>query len=267
MTSWDVGAGDSDEHFYGEEARRRARRRFLAVVGAVVVMAGFAFALWWAYSASGSNKIASGEVPLLRADGKATKMRPEQPGGYTPPNQDKLVFNPGRAQGQVERLMPAPEAPLPRPVARPEAPPPAAEAVPRVEEGPTTGPVADAAAVPPVPPAPEPAPAPVVAAAPPSPPPAAPAAPPAPKPAVAGAVRLQLGSLKSEDAARGEWGRLKANNGDLLGKVGVAFPKTDLPQKGTYWRIQVGPIGDAAQAERLCSQLKKRNVACILVRS
>ena len=68
------------------------------------------------------------------------------------------------------------------------------------------------------------------------------------------------------DAARDEWTRLKQENADLLGKLSGVAVRTDLGDKGVYYRIQAGSFGDAAAAERLCGELKRRNLGCILAR-
>lgn len=69
------------------------------------------------------------EPPLIRADDRAFKVSPDDPGGLEVPNRDKLVYS--RLKGvvdtpEVERLLPGPEQPLPLP--EPPATPPAASA-------------------------------------------------------------------------------------------------------------------------------------------
>src|SRR5207244_4765399 len=66
----------------------------------------------------------------------------------------------------------------------------------------------------------------------------APQVPPAqPKPATAGGTRLQLGSVRSEDAAREEWERIRRKNTDLLGTLSATPIRADLGDKGIYFRI------------------------------
>jgi cell division septation protein DedD len=102
-------------------------------------------------------------------------------------------------------------------------------------------------------PAPEPKPAPVKQ----SPPPSA---------GKTGAYRLQIGAVRSEAAAQQEWDRLKKSQKDLLGGVGAGWSRADLGERGVFYRILAGPIDDGAAAERICGELKKRSVGCILVR-
>jgi hypothetical protein len=72
--------------------------------------------------------------------------------------------------------------------------------------------------------------------------------------------------VRSEDQARQEWSRIKSRNADLLGGLSATPIRADLGDKGVYWRIQAGPVGDPAKAERLCGELRQRSVGCILVR-
>jgi cell division septation protein DedD len=227
------------------------RRRLRGPLLVLVVMALSAGGLWVAYNNSQTR--APGDVPVIQADQGTTKTRPQQPGGMAIPDQDKLVYNQGKGPPQVEKLLPPPEVPLPRPAPSGEE----ASATPAVQAVPVSPAVQPPAG--PATAAPTPA-APAVAVLPP---------PPAPAPSVPAAVtgyRLQLGALRSEEAARQEWVKLKKAHGDLLGALNAAWPRADLGERGTYYRIQAGPIGDVAAAEHLCGELKRRNVGCILVR-
>lgn len=78
--------------------------------------------------------------------------------------------------------------------------------------------------------------------------------------------RLQLGAMRTPESAREEWGRLERQNADLLGKLAYAAPRVDLGNRGVFYRIQVGPVTEAAAADRTCNELKRRGVGCILVK-
>jgi cell division septation protein DedD len=245
----DFGSQDPAPHFapLEERPRRRLRGPFLVVL----VMLASAGGVWIAYT-RGHDR-APGEVPLIQAEQGATKTRPQQPGGMAIPDQDKLVYNQGKGAPQVEKLLPPPETPLPRPTPPPEAAAPPSPA----PAGPSTG--GTVVLPPPATPAPA-APAPVAAA------PLAPPAAPSAAPSAGGGFRLQLGALRSEEAARHEWDKIRRANSDLLGNLTAAWPRADLGERGVYYRIQTAPMGDGAAAERLCGELKRRNVGCILVR-
>lgn len=240
----------------GEEMPARDRRLPMLLL-TMVAMALFAGGLYFAYTqgtrhAAGPAK-AEG-VPLLRADQRPTKIKPDQPGGMAIPDQNVSLYNEKPGGPAVEKLLPAPEQPLPRP-----APPPP-QTTKEPAKSATTQPVPNAAPSAEAPPAPVPEPATPTANA---------IAKPAPAelaPAAAGRIHLRLGSLRSPDAAREEWARLKRENADLLGTLKAVAIRTDLGDKGIYYRIQAGSFGDAASAERLCDELKRRNFGCILAR-
>ena len=249
-------------------------RRFLAILVALVVMALFAGGLWVAYTQGARNSSApsaAGEAPLIKADTRPTKVKPEQPGGMQVPDRDKMIYNQGRggqARPVVEHLLPPAEKPLPRPTAPPAVPPPAAAPAPVAAAAPTPPPAPPVAETPPTPPAnvakPEQHPAAASGRAPPAAPkPLSPRVQPA---SAGGGARIQLGSVRSEEQARQEWERIKRRNADLLGGLSATPVRADLGDKGVYYRIQAGPVGDPAKAERICAELKQRNVGCIIAR-
>jgi hypothetical protein len=256
--SHQLGSMDSGQRaeLYAETREHEARPRIRALLATVVVlfvMGVFAGGLWFAYMQGlrHAGAAAGGDVPLIRADEHPTKVKPEKPGGMEIPDRDKTIYTQKRAA--VEHLLPPPEKPMPRPTAspmpaaQPETPPPASAAAPAA-----TG-VAAAA------------PNPVLPA-----PPQQSAAKPAAKlttaqtsPAKAAGTRIQLGSVRSEDAARQEWDRIKRANADLLASVSATPTRADLGDKGVFYRIQTTPIADA---DRLCGELKRRNIGCIIAR-
>jgi cell division septation protein DedD len=236
----------------------RPRRRF-AVVAALLAMLLSAGALWAAYRAA-TRPPPPGEVPLIRADDQPIRKRPSDPGGMTIPGQGTLVLDGGRGEPKVEQILPPPETPLPRPAPAeppaetPAAPPPGAAANAPATAAPSPPPPAAPSAAAPAP-APEPKPAPAAAAPP----------PPAAK-AEAKGYRLQLGAVRTPEGAKQEWERLKREHRDLLGALGFSAPRVDLGERGVFYRIQAGPVADAAAAERDCRELKRRGVRCILVK-
>ena len=208
-------------------------------------------------------------VPLLRADERPTKVKPDQPGGMAVPDQNVSLYNEKLAKSPVEKLLPPPEQPLPRP----QAPAIKPVATPRIRR-----------------PRPRRArrrghwPSPRRASASAAPPrrrsrdePRRPAAPPgrATGRAENGCPGLDRATggrgagparfLRSPEAAREEWQRLKRANGDLLGNLRANAVSVDLGEKGIYYRIMAGPLDEAA-AERLCSEMKERNHGCIIAR-
>jgi cell division septation protein DedD len=226
--------------FEGEPPLRRSLSGPVLVVG---MMALFAGGLWFAYHqgtkhpAITAGTTAADSVPLIRADPQPVKVKPDpgKIGGMEVPDKDNPLYGARPGAPSVEKILPPPEAPGPRP----PPPPPAAAAPP-------------AAAIAP--------PAPAVAA------PKTTPKPPAQQGTLPDGVRVQLASLRSAEAARDEWTRLKRDNLDLLGKLSAVAVRADLGERGIWYKIEVGPLPSKEAAARLCSEMKQRDLGCQLVR-
>jgi hypothetical protein len=262
-------------HLVGEDRideYSRPDRRLPKIFLSMLAMALFAGGLWFAYvqgtrhpapgvQAGVQGDVQGDGVALIRADERPTKVKPDQPGGMAIPDQNVSLYNEKPGGAQVENLLPAAPQPMPRPAPAPKeaavAPPPIppAPAAP-VASSPASAPAAAPAASSPAKPAAKAAPQPKQPAS-----VAAPAAPPG-----KGPIQLRLASLRSPEAAREEWARLKRENSDLLGNLTAVAVRTDLGDQGIYYRIQAGSFGDAAAAEKLCGELKRRKLGCILAR-
>ena len=280
------------------------RRRRVAALAALVALAlaGAAALRIWGPAGGG------GEAPLLRAEPGPLRERPDDPGGMEIPYRDVLALHelgmpPDEAAAPaVERLLPPPEEPLPKPGA-PEEPEGGTAVAPLdaptdPEGGISVAPLdaPDAAAQVPAAPEPEPAPPPVAEPAAAEPPAAEPdpAAPPpaetgggeaesAPAPADpdpadpigdvlaglpdgAGAFAVQLGAWSSRAEAEAGWARALARAPELLEPVGrfVAAPE-DGDGAGGLHRLRAGPLPDRAGAEALCAGLADAGVPCFVV--
>jgi hypothetical protein len=243
------------------------RRLLPAVALGAGVIALFVGGLWFAYhqgtkhasvtttvastaGGSGSNE----QVPLIRASADPVKVKPKDAGGMTLGDRDDPIYAMRPNGAQAEHILPPPEPPAPRPTAPPPPPPP-----PQIAAVPP--PQALAAPLP----APPQAGTPAKPAAKPGPDAAAKPAPDA-KPAAAGPpTKVQLASLRTPDEARDEWARLKRDNADLLGKFTAVAVKADLGERGIWYRVEAGPVGDRTAAIKLCKALKERDLGCQLV--
>ena len=277
--SYNLGQIDPDERtgLYvdpQDEEFAPAARPVLRILGALLVMSVFAGGLWFAYFEGARHAGGSGDngaIPLIRADAQPIKVKPAEPGGMHVPDRNMLIYSEGQGRPEVEHLLPPPEQPMALPFApppsgsAPSAPPPSATAAPAQPTGaatPGSGPAQPANAA-----HPEMS----VVRSPENPrlgPQAQQARPQSarPEPEPAGGLRLQLGAVRSAGMARAEWDRLKRTNPDLLGHLTAVAVRADLGDKGVYYRIQTGPIGDAATAERVCGELRQRHLGCIIVR-
>lgn len=265
-------------------------RRLLPITLALITLGGFAAVVWYAYS-TGIREGSEFAAPVLTPDGPS-KVAPKNPGGERIANQDKLVYskidksNEGR---KVERLLPPPEKPLPAPIARKPQAPPVPEPKLSVPKAPPTSQLSAASTSVPAPPANSVAKPPAVGKA--TPPaskplakkpkvkkvtaPKVPVKSPKPAPKVAAVTpktdfskgyRIQIGSLRSEAAAKVFWQKRLRQHGTILGKFSLLVRRADLDKRGVYYRVQAGPLKGLAAAKRVCEALKEKKVGCLVIR-
>jgi hypothetical protein len=79
-----------------------------------------------------------------------------------------------------------------------------------------------------------------------------------------GTYRLQLSAVRSADAVPAEWARLKRHYPELAGLTS-STNKIDTPDKGTFYRVEAGPL-DEAEAKSTCTRLRGQGLGCIVVR-
>ena len=263
---------DSSDDAETEDGGGKKRRgRLLPVLLVLLVLAGFAGLVWYAYT-WGIGGFAPQELPLIQAEPGPVKSRPESPGGLEVPHQDKLVLTevqPDPEKPQVERLLPPPEVPkppesaaapettLPPPPPAPPAaevsePPPETEQTPTpstAEQAPTPLPEAEEKPTPKAEekPAPEPVEQPQTAAAPPG-----------------GAYVVQLASLKERAGVEAAWARLQKAFPSLLEDRELSVRSVDLGSRGTFYRVRAGFFPDRAAADKLCAWLKAKKQDCFV---
>jgi len=95
---------------------------------------------------------------------------------------------------------------------------------------------------------------------------AKPADPPRATPPSRTGFLVQIGAYRDLAEGNAAWRRTQSQAPTLLKEVPYALNQVNIPGKGTWLRLQLGPYDDRAQAERLCSDLKAARVDCFLVR-
>lgn len=245
----------------------RRRGQILTVMVSIAAIASFGSVVWWAHNQDVKAGGRGLEPLVVQAPATPSRVKPENAGGLTVPNQDKEVFNrlqPNTVPAQPEKLLPGPTNPkLP---AGGILPTPAAPKPPDTEVAAKTPTPLQAATPASVTPG-APAPAPAVTET-------KPAAPTESGPSIAslidnmsgptGGWRVQIASVKSEDVAKSTWARLQAAHGDVLANLKMQPARVDLGDKGVWYRVQAGPL-DEKQAHSVCSTLKSRKADCVAV--
>jgi hypothetical protein len=283
---------------------RRPTSLIVPILVTMIVMTGGVTIAWYSYHA-GVKEGSEGAAPLLKPRGPMKVAPDNAGGANIPHQEMTVYqsLNEKGEGNPVERILPPLERPLTPPAAAPAQAPAAAPVENSRMRSADTAPGQPAAAAPPPAAAAEPPPpagAPAARSLVPPPtlkePPAArsqaKAAEAAPrevrsapvktvdktehatpaKPAheeqlasiPSGAFRIQLGSVSSEAQAGKFVKAQRDKNGDLLGKLALNVEKTTISGK-VYYRIQAGPLKDAASARTLCDQLKRRQIGCFIV--
>jgi len=231
-----------------------------------------------------------GEVPVVQADNRPIRVKPENPGGLQVAGAGNEMYSGGDSMG----AKPGPAAEVPDPKGL-RAPPPASAPVPAVALVPplSATPAAKSEAVaavakpaasitassaakpapPPmvtVQPAAKPVPVPIVTAQPqakPAPAPviAAPAAPaPAAQHAAAGkATLVQLSAVSTETAARSEWQNLTKRMPELLNGRQPVFSKTERDGR-VFWRVRTAGFSDVGDAKTFCDRVRAKGGGCTI---
>ena len=223
-------------------------------------------------------------APLIEAEQTPIKVRPEEEGGMQIPNQDKEIFDELAGEtspnSNVEQLIPPPEEPVVPTVAAPEAAAPTAASsdgeepsIPTVSApdpaatGDAESTAADAGASETAAETTEPAAEPAAETV------AEPASEPAAEPTVvtetaalpAGAFRIQLAALRSEEDARAAWGAMQAKLPELA-PLQLHIERIDLGANGVFYRVQGGPLATQDEASKLCARIATRGQDCLVVK-
>ena len=83
--------------------------------------------------------------------------------------------------------------------------------------------------------------------------------------ASSGGFYVQLGSVKARDGADGEWKKLQKSF-SALSPLSMRVQEANLGDKGTFYRIQGGPVTEA-QAKSICESVKAQKPGgCLVVR-
>jgi hypothetical protein len=244
----------------------------IIIAGSVLAAGAVIAALVWGFS-RGSTR----NAPLIEADARPIKVRPDNPGGLRVPNQDELIFDRNRGARATAPGALAPEAEKPRvdqlrqqlaERAAQEAArsaPPAATPAPAQPAAPQAAArSAPQAAAPAAPTTPAP-PATTSALTAPSLPAPVPANAERFAPVANGRAQVQLGALPSEAAARGEWERLQRRVPELLSNRRVTLAPLDREGQTTMFRIRTGGFADAATARAFCEEMKTRSIPCMVI--
>lgn len=192
-----------------------------------IVAGGIAVVLAVLVGASSLTGRRGAEVPVVMADTRPIRVKPENPGGMKIDGAENDVFS-GGSDNSNARLAPPAETPDTKALRTGSVP---------------AGPITTAPAAPPRP---------TVMAT---------SVPTAKATPTVGKAMVQLAALSSEDAARNEWQLLSKKMPDLLNGRQPSYSKTDRDGR-VFWRVRTAGFVDVAQARAFCDRVKAKGAGC-----
>jgi len=79
--------------------------------------------------------------------------------------------------------------------------------------------------------------------------------------------RVQVAAVRTDAAAKTAFTSVQKKHQDLFADKSLYVQRADLGEpKGVYYRVRIGPYSDKGQAGQVCSVLKARGAACLVVR-
>jgi len=78
---------------------------------------------------------------------------------------------------------------------------------------------------------------------------------------------VQLAALRTEEAAKAEWGRLSETHSSIIGELSPMILRADLAERGVFFRLSAGPFLNHEAARGICAELVELRVSCLVVRN
>ncbi len=257
----DIEVFDGGDDDIDEEGSRLP----LLIVIALVVLAAFGGVVWLAYT-QGVQRGRTDAPRIIAAAPGPDKTAPADGGGATAQYQGLKIYDqpapPDDQLADEDSAPPPPTQVKPAPELRPQQMPDPAETK-TAQAGPPTIATAPPRSLSP-PPAPVKAqPAVPKAVATPAPAPVAIATSAPPAPITTGSMMLQIGAYKSADDANAAWKSYEAKH-PIAGGYSPDVKQVDLGEKGTWYRLRIGPFDGKAAASAFCQKLTADGAACFL---
>lgn len=210
------------------------------LLGAAAGLSGLLLAGMAGWAFMGGHSTA---VPVIEADSRPIRVKPENAGGLQVVGADDQVM--GGQGGKTQGMAPAAEVPAPQ--ALRAQMPPGTPPQGRVPDTPLPAPPEAAASTPP-----------------PAPPrPAAPAQATRPPATLAAGPVVQLAAVDSEQVAQSEWQRLAKRMPDLLGDRRPILQRVERDGRAV-WRVRTGGFADLAEATGFCARVRSKGGSCAI---
>jgi len=210
-----------------EQTGRRAMILLILSLGFLMVLALIVFKT---YHPEGSRD--RNTPPVISAENTPFKFTPDNPGGEITPDQDKEIYKAMDGDSSIGSVIPSPKAEVPITIPK--------SANIKVQ---ATDPVKTVERV-----IPKPVPAPQTRSG-------------------SSDFVVQLASVRSREGAETIWNNLNTKfRNDLRPPLYADIKRTDLGDKGIFYRLRVAGFNSKTEATKLCDSLKGRQQACYITR-
>lgn len=82
-----------------------------------------------------------------------------------------------------------------------------------------------------------------------------------------GSYVIQIASYRDKPSAEDAWKKLVSKHSDLVSTLSPDYQTAEVANKGTYFRLRIGPFTSKDDATAMCSALKARQQDCLVVKS
>jgi cell division septation protein DedD len=71
--------------------------------------------------------------------------------------------------------------------------------------------------------------------------------------------------MRTEPEARAAWEQVRRKHPDVLGPMAPSYAKVELGDRGSFFRVQAGPLASRDAARSACEKLSKAGTVCFVV--
>ena len=225
------------------------KKHILTMMIFIAVLGGISVLVLFSYEKRTKSTIPS-KIKIIQARTGPTKLKPENPGGMIIPDQDKEIFsrlNPLVVNEKVEYLLPTPEVVISkqgnvihqsdgrfqRNQSLKTIPRSSVLTKPKITKEVLKTPDKS-----------------IVNSS-----------------VVRKIYRVQIASLRSENAVKQFWLEIKNKYPKMFRNLKFFFVRVEIEGKGTYFRLQLGPLKTSKLARELCQRIRTIKAGCFIVKS
>ena len=236
-----------EDRSYSDEISRVPfwKRQILTIMVSIAVVGGLSVLAVFTYE-KGKNNTIPAKIKIIQAKIGPTKIKPKHPGGMIIPDQDKKIYsrlNPNVESEKVENLLPAPKVVLPKQehiehkpankidkIRSPKKIPDSSNPI-KTREFLGTGNKSGLNSK-----------------------------------FEGKSYRVQIASLRSEENVKNLWKKIKKKYPKLFQNLNIFIVRAEIKGKGTYFRLQLGPLKSSKPARELCQKIRTIKTGCFIVK-